>query len=39
VQTETTSKLYFKYKTLDRMSIDLGGNLVVSGNITAFGTP
>jgi len=39
VQTETTSKLYFKYKTLDKMSLDLGGNLVVSGNVTAYGTP
>jgi hypothetical protein len=39
VQTETISKLYFKYRTLDRMSIDLGGNLIVTGNITAYGTP
>jgi len=39
VQTETTSKLYFKYKTLSRMSIDLGGNLITYGNITAYGTP
>jgi hypothetical protein len=38
-QTETTSKLYFKYKTLDRMSIDLGGNLAVTGNVTAYSTP
>jgi len=39
VQTETTSKLNFKYKTLTRMSLDLGGNLIVSGNVTAGGTP
>lgn len=38
-QTETTSYLNFKYKTLKRMSLDLGGNLVVSGNVTAYGTP
>ena len=39
VQTETTSKLNFKYKTLTKMSLDLGGNLIVSGNVTAGGTP
>jgi len=37
--TENTSKLYFKYKTVDKMSIDLGGNTIASGNVTAFGTP
>jgi hypothetical protein len=37
-QTETTSKLYFKYKSINRLSLDLGGNLIVSGNITAYGT-
>ena len=37
--TETTSKLYFKYKNQNRMSIDLGGNTIASGNVTAFGTP
>jgi hypothetical protein len=39
VQTENTSKMYFKYKTVDKMSIDLGGNTIASGNVTAFGTP
>jgi hypothetical protein len=39
VQTETTSKIYFKYKTQDRMSVDLGGNSIFTGNVTAFGTP
>jgi len=39
VHTETTSKLNFKYKTLSRMSIDLGGNAIFTGNVTAFGTP
>jgi hypothetical protein len=37
-QTETTSKLYLKYKSINRLSLDLGGNLIVSGNVTAFGT-
>lgn len=37
--TETTSKLFFNYRNQPRVSIDLGGNLVVTGNITAFGTP
>lgn len=39
VQTETTSKLYFKYKTQNRMSVDLGGNAIFVGNVTAYGTP
>jgi len=37
--TETTSKIYFKYKNLNRMSLDLAGNSIVTGNVTAFGTP
>jgi hypothetical protein len=37
--TETTSKLVFRYKNLSKFSIDLGGNLVAAGNITAFGSP
>jgi hypothetical protein len=36
--TETTSKLNFAYKSQNRMSIDLGGNMVVIGNVTAYGT-
>jgi hypothetical protein len=39
VQTETTSKLNFKYKTLTLMSLGLNGNLTVSGNVIAGGTP
>jgi hypothetical protein len=39
VHTENTSKLYFKYKTVNKMSVDLGGNTIASGNVTAFGTP
>lgn len=37
VHTETTSKLYFKYKSQNRMSVDLAGNAVLFGNVTAFG--
>lgn len=37
-QTETTSTLYFKYKNINRLALDLGGNLTVSGNVTAYGT-
>jgi hypothetical protein len=37
--TENTSKMYFKYKTVDKMSIDLGGNVIATANVTAFGTP
>lgn len=39
VQTETTSKLYFAFKGSNRMSVDLGGNAIMNGNVTAFGTP
>lgn len=38
VITETTSKINFAYKTLNKMSLDLGGNLVLAGNVTAYGT-
>ena len=39
VHTENTSKLNFNYKTVNKMSIDLGGNTVAGANVTAFGTP
>lgn len=39
VHTENTSKLYFNYKGVNKMSIDLGGNTVAAANVTAFGTP
>ena len=39
VHTETTSKLYFQYKAQNRMSVDLGGNAIFVGNVTAYGTP
>ena len=35
VHTETTSTLYFKYKALNRLSLDLGGNLRTSGVVTS----
>lgn len=39
VHTENTSKMYIKYKTVNKMSVDLGGNTIAVGNVTAFGTP
>jgi hypothetical protein len=39
VHTEATSKMYFAYKGSNRMSLDLGGNSIVTANVTAFGTP
>jgi len=38
VHTETTSKIYFKYKTQNRMSVDLAGNAILFGNVTAYGS-
>jgi len=38
VQTETTSKLLFAFRTANKMSLDLGGNLVTVGNMTAYGS-
>lgn len=35
---ETNNKLYFAYNGVNKMSLDTGGNLVVTGDITAFGT-
>lgn len=35
---ETGTKLYFAYNGINKMSLDTGGNLVVTGDITAFGT-
>lgn len=37
--SEKTSKLYFTYNGQNKMSLDLGGNLIAAGNVTAFGTP
>jgi hypothetical protein len=37
--TETTSTLYFKYKSQNRLSLDLAGNLIADSDVTAFGTP
>ena len=36
--TETTSKIIFAYKSLNKMSVDLGGNIVAVGNVTAYGS-
>lgn len=38
VHTQTTSKLLFAYKAANKMSLDLGGNLVTVGNMTAYGS-
>ena len=35
---ETSTKLYFAYNGVNKMSLDTGGNLVVTGDLTAFGT-
>ena len=35
---ETGTKLYFAYNGINKMSVDTGGNLVVTGDVTAFGT-
>ena len=35
---ETGTKLYFAYNGVNKMSLDTGGNLVVTGDLTAFGT-
>jgi hypothetical protein len=35
---ETGTKLYFAYNGVNKMSLDTGGNLVVTGDVTAFGT-
>jgi hypothetical protein len=36
---EAGDKLYFAYNGVVKMSINSNGNLVVTGDITAFGTP
>lgn len=38
VHTETTSKLIFSFRSVNKMSLDLGGNLVTVGNMTAYGS-
>jgi hypothetical protein len=37
-QTETVSTFYLKYKSFNRLSIDVGGNLAVLGRVTAYGS-
>jgi len=34
---ETSTKLYFAYNGVNKMSLDTGGNLVVTGDVTGFG--
>lgn len=36
---EVAGKLYFKYGGVSKASLDSTGNLIVTGNVTAFGTP
>lgn len=36
--SETTSKIIFAYKALNKFSVDLGGNMVAVGNVTAYGS-
>jgi hypothetical protein len=36
---ETGTKLYFAYNGVNKMSLDTDGNLVVTGDVTGFGTP
>ena len=35
---ETGTKLYFAYNGVNKMSLDTGGNLVVTGDVTGYGT-
>lgn len=37
--TETSTKLYFAYDGVNKASLDSSGNLIVLGNVTAYGTP
>lgn len=37
--TPSGNKLYFSYNTSQVGSLDDGGNFIVTGNVTAFGTP
>ena len=36
---ESGGKLFFKYGGVNKMSLDSSGNMIVTGDITAFGTP
>lgn len=36
---ETGGKLYFKYGGVNKMSLDSSGNIIVTGDITGYGTP
>ena len=36
---ESGGKLYFQYGGVNKGSLDSSGNFVVTGNVTAYGTP
>ena len=36
---ETGNKLYFAYNGANKMSLDTGGNIIITGNIVTSGTP
>jgi hypothetical protein len=36
---ESGGMLYFKYGGVNKASLDGSGNLIVTGNVTAYGTP
>lgn len=37
--TESGGKLYFAVSGVNKGSLDSSGNLIVTGNVTAYGTP
>lgn len=37
--TPTGTKLFFSYNGVNKGSLDSSGNFIVTGNVTAYGTP
>jgi hypothetical protein len=37
--TESSGKLFFAYGGVNKGSLDSSGNFIVTGNVTAYGTP
>lgn len=37
--TQSSTKLIFQYNGVTKFSIDSSGNMIVTGNVTAYGTP
>lgn len=37
--TPSGTKLFFSYNGINKGSLDSSGNFIVSGNVTAYGTP